>query len=365
MGKKSRQKRSRRNSGAKSSKSITTRNAKASWGLLVLGAFWLGGAGAMWGMKQMSGPEQVANPPKQPTVPPTPAETPTPALPSTVGGVTGCVHRPAFVSQLNLGEQIYIGTNLKGYKGLTLSAKQANGDVVVYQHPTWDDANHLAAYVLDAQGNIFTAPAPFVSLDENPPEEQNNLYKIDTNTGIMKLFMTLPWAAPPNTQNPFGIMGLAYDCETNSLYVSSVAGSTYDAEKGRIFQIDLGKNEVIHQLEGVDAIGLGIHRGVKEKRLYFGSGRNSSIRSVALDTSGKPESTQRLEFYLQQAPGGKDERAKRIQFPQKDAMLVKGIEFNYTLRAASDFVEHDYTYRYEAERDGWKFEEVHRREGTF
>jgi len=369
MGKKSRQKRQRQAARGSAPKRQTSgQNSWRKWlgavGLLLLLA------GALWGISRMSGPKPSSASPtttssEQTAVAATPDATPTPALPANIGGVRSCVHRPAFVSELNMGEQIYIGTNLKGYTGLTLSARDQNGELKVFQHPTWDDAHHLAAYVLDAEGNIFVAPAPFVSLDENPPEEQNNIYKIDTNTAVMSLYMKLPWAAPPNTQNPFGVMGLTYDCETNSLYASSVAGSTYDQEKGRIFQIDLSKDEIVNQLQGVDALGLGIHRGVTAKRLYFGSARNSSVRSVVLAEDGAIGEKQRLEFYLQQAPGGKDERAKRVQFPQKTKMLVKGIEFNYTLRAASDFVEHDYYYTYDLETDSWKFEKVELREQTF
>ncbi len=322
-------------------------------------------AGLVWWMGRHSAPAQPANPtPAASAQNLTPAPTPEPTLPPNIGPVTGCVHRPAFVSDLNLGNQIYIGTNLKGYKGLTLSAKQPDGRVIVYQHPTWDDAGNLAAYVLDGDGNIYVAPAPFVSLDENPPAEQNNVYKVDTHTGVMSLLMTLPWAAPPDTANPYGIMGLTYDCDTNSLYVSSVAGSTYDEERGRIFQIDLASAAIVSELDGVDAFGLGVYRGVNDKRLYFGSARNSGIRSVALDASGALGLEQRLEFYLLQAPGGQDERAKRIQFPKKDEMLVKGIEFNYTLRAASDFVEHDYTYRYNPAQDTWEFGQVRLRKGV-
>jgi len=318
--------------------------------------------GLFWWIGRGSAPAQPADP--TPAASAQAKETPTPALPANLGAPTGCIHRPAFISKLNLGDKIYIGTNLKGYKGLTFSAQQANGDMVVYQHPSWASAGNLAAYVLDGNGNIYVAPAPFVSLDENSPEEQNNIYKVDTNTGVMSLFMKLPWANPPDTTNPYGVMGLTYDCNTHSLYASSVAGSTYDEELGRIFQIDLNAVTVVSQLDGVDAFGLGVYRGVSGKRLYFGSARNSSIRSVALDEQGGMDETQRLEFYLLQSPGGQDERAKRIQFPEKDEMLVKGIEFNYTLRAASDFKEHDYTYRYDPATDAWEFVQVRLREGV-
>ena len=354
---KRRQKQTKRPARKRSKSKNTTWIILATLGLLVL-------VGAFWWMARHSAPGQPAD--STPTASAQAEETPTsePTPPPNIGAPTGCIHRPAFVSQLNLGNQIYIGTNLKGYTGLTLSAQQPDGRVTVYQHPTWDDAGSLAAYVLDQDGNIYVAPAPFVSLDENPPQEQNNIYKVDARTGVMSLYMTLPWAAPPDTRNPFGILGLTYDCDTHSLYASSVAGSTYDEELGRIFQIDPTTASIVSQMDGVDAFGLGVYRGVKDKRLYFGSARNSSIRSVVLDDAGALDAEQRLEFYLLQAPGGQDERAKKIQFPKRDEMLVKGIEFNYTLRAASDFAEHDYTYRYDPANDAWEFVQVKLREGV-
>jgi len=366
MGKKSRQKRARRTGKASSSRGQRKNDTSSrKWLLAALGLVVLLVAGGLWWARQGGEAEiaQITAEAKTPAADASPQFTPTPTLPPNIGPVNDCIHRPAFVSQLNLGDQLYIGTNLKGYMGLTISARQPDGRVAVYQHPTWDDAGNLAAYVLDADGNIYVAPAPFVSLDLNPPEEQNNIYKIDTNTGVMSLFIKLPWARPPDTTNPYGVMGLAYDCDTRSLYASSIAGSTYDEEVGRLFQIDTANADILSQFEGVDAFGLGVYRGVKGKRLYLGSARNSSIRSLPLAEDGSLGGEQRLEFFLQQAPGGKDERAKKIQFPEDDKMLVKGIEFNYTLRAASDFVEHDYTYRYDPANDAWEFESIRLREG--
>lgn len=283
-----------------------------------------------------------------------------------IGPPDACRVRPRFISDLGMGDQIYIGTNLRGYTGLTLSARDpSSGQMQVYQHPTWDDAGNLAPYVLDRAGNIYVGPAPFVSLDDNPPELQNRIYRVDSESGEMSLFMELPAAQPPSSSNPFGVMGLAYDCDTNSLYASSLAGSTYDAELGRIFQIDIDSASIVGQLEDVDAFGVSPYRGVNGKRLYFGSARDSSVRSVPLDDEGHFDGEQRVEFYLLAAEGGGDDRAKRIQFPERGQMLVKGIEFNYTLRAASDFKERDYTYRYLPEDDAWAFEDVRWREGEF
>jgi hypothetical protein len=319
------------------------------------------GADAVAETAELETPLPLTQPPAS-----TPLAAPTPTLAAFIGPPTECRARPRFISELGMGGQIYIGTNLQGYTGLTLSARDPNnGQMLVYQHPSWDDAGNLAPYALDRAGNIYVGPAPFVSLDNNPPELQNRIYRVDGESGEMSLFVELPAAQPPSSSNPFGVMGLAYDCDTDSLYASSLAGSTYDAELGRIFQIDVNSASVVSRLENVDAFGVGSYQGAQGKRLYFGSARDSSVRSVPLDDEGHFDGEQRVEFYLLAAPGGGDDRAKRIQFPERDQMRIKGIEFNYTLRAASDFKERDYAYRYQPLADTWEFEDVHWREEDF
>ena len=104
------------------------------------------------------------------------------------------------------------------------------------QHPTWREGGNLGAFINDSQGNFYLIPVPFVSVELNPPEKQTILYRIDALTGEMAPVLTLPAASPPSTTNPFGLMGLGLDCETNSLYVTSVAGSSADAGVGAHFQ---------------------------------------------------------------------------------------------------------------------------------
>jgi hypothetical protein len=122
----------------------------------------------------------------------------------------------------------------------------------------------------------------------NPIDQQSKVFKIDAATGVMSEFLRLPGAAPATQANPYGTLGLALDCETRSLYVSSVSGSDREREIGRIYRVDLSgpQPKITSQVEGVDALGLGVFKGIKARRLYFGGVRAAVVRSIVLDDKG-------------------------------------------------------------------------------
>ncbi len=279
----------------------------------------------------------------------------TPAAEQTYIGVTECRRLPQFPTDWGVSSRGLIGTTLQGFTGFTLSEPptEADPDGEVLQHETWDDAGMLGPYLLDRNGNIFTAPVPLTSLELNPPAEQNKLYLIDSETGEMSLFLELPAAQTPSTQNPFGVLGLAYDCETNSLYASSVAGSGPTEKVGRIYQIDLDSGEVINQLEGIDAIGIGIFRGAEGKRLYFGAARTPQLFSIALDEAGAFVSEPRTEFSLSEFPGLLNQRIRRVTFTRPNEMEFRTTEFNFSLRIASQPLGQVVTMTYDPAADSW------------
>ncbi len=272
------------------------------------------------------------------------------------GVVDTCRAYPAFMAKTGLGRQTAIDSRQRGFTGLRLQDMQTGK---TWQHESWDDAGHVGAFERDRQGNIYIAPAPEVSLLENPPELQNRIYKIDSKTAEMQLFMKLPWASPPSSSNPFGVLGLAYDCNTDSLYVSSVAGSGMKQELGRIYQIDVQKKKIVSQLDSVDAIGVSVFNTKKDKRLYYGSARSSNIFSVGLDANGSFYKTEpRYEFSLATLQGGNSTIAKKIRIKEKAqgiyTMTVKEMEFGFRLPAENNPFTNKYIFKYESD-DSWKF----------
>ncbi|MCB0047066.1 MAG: hypothetical protein KDD92_16700 [Caldilineaceae bacterium] len=278
------------------------------------------------------------------------------ALPSGRGDY--CRQAPAFAVQQGFtSSNTAIGTTLEGYMGLAFANVQ---DGSVYQDPTWDDAGYLGPFVYDKLGNIYTAPVPFINLINNPPDEQNRIYRVDTETGQMALWADLPAAGTLTQNNPFGVLGLFYDCDSDSVYAGSVAGSTATAEVGRIFQVSRATGEVTDMLENVDAMGVGVFNTVNGKRLYFGSGRDSGVRSIALDENGRFTGEPRVEFYLAQFEEGGNDKAQRITYTNENQMVIKGIEFNYSLRTASTIAVANYIMSYDAGQDAWTLDSVER-----
>jgi len=278
-----------------------------------------------------------------------------PPLPANyvVGGVTDCLVRPAFTADLGL-ESPAIDTSQVIAKGLVIREPFENGRY--YQHETWDDAGNVGPFAYDSQGDIYIGPTPLASLQTNPTAEQNWIYRVDSQTAVMEKYIELPWALPPSGANPFGIIGLGYDCDTESLYAATVAGSTALEEVGGIYQVDLKTGGIISQLDNTDAIGLGIFNGTSGKRLYYGSARSPEVYSVSLNAgTGEIYGEPRFEFSLAAQPGGSFDNANRIQFTDDGKMVVKGNEFSYSLQVASDPQRNIYTFRHEPSDDSWEF----------
>jgi len=274
-----------------------------------------------------------------------------------VGYVTGCQATPEFLADLGF-IQPAMDTTQRLATGLII--REMGGNNRVYQHPTWDDAGNVGPFARDHLGNLYLAPTPLVSLQLNPPEEQNKIYRVDSQTGEMSLFFDLPWNRPYVGGNPYGAVGLAYDCETNALYAASIAGSTAQDEWGSIYQINLDQNQIVSQFDGVDAIGIGVFNGRDGKRLYYGAARTPELYSIPLDAGGKFNGPSRLEFSLALLPGGSYDTAHRILFTVQNQMIIMGIEFSYSLQVASDPQRNVYTFDFNQEENSWELFTVQR-----
>lgn len=271
-------------------------------------------------------------------------------------GVTNaCQAMPAFISKAGLGAQVAIDTQQRGFTGIRLLNVQTGK---AWQHPSWDDAGHVGAFARDKAGNIYLAPTPEVSLAENPPELQNRIYKIDAQSGEMALWLELPAVASPSPANPFGTMGLFYDCDTDSLYASSLAGSTPKEAHGRIYRVAVAGKTVVSQLDNTDAIGVGVFNGAQHKRLYFGSARSSDVYSVALDAKGDFTADVRHEFSLATLPDGNSTSVRKFEFAERQGQFVmqaKELEFGFRLLAENNPHRRVYQFRYDPTNIGWQF----------
>lgn len=273
-----------------------------------------------------------------------------------LGVINNCRKVPSFVHALNM-QQPAIDSKQQGHEGGLLIRDIRNKNHT-WKHKSWLQSGFIGAFDRDNKGNIYVTPLPYVSLLKNPPEKQNQIYLINNKSAQMSLYLKLPFELSPNNKNPFGVLGVFYDCETHSLYVSSVAGSLPKEEKGAIFQIDLNTNKIISTLKNTDAVGIGVFNTLKGKRLYYGSARKPYIYSVRLDENGNFDGPKRYELSLSEIQGGDTTVAKKFIFKKvqnKYQMIIKETEFGFRLMAENNLNRKKYHFQFSLSSDKWMF----------
>ncbi|MCB0061596.1 MAG: hypothetical protein KDE19_05760 [Caldilineaceae bacterium] len=264
------------------------------------------------------------------------------------GPADACRRHPRFAGQLGFNERAFLSTSVSSIKGLVL-IQPADGDTPerVYQDPTWDDAGYLGHMTFDPIGNVYVFPSPRESLVDNPPEGQNTLYRVDTDSAAMTVWLPLESDIAPSSANPYGVMGTTYDCDTQSLYASTVAGSTASEEIGKIVRIDVATAAVVAELQGIDPFGLSIYNEVQQednavtKRLYFGAARAAEVYSILLDTAGDFVGQPQLELLLPDS----SLKPWRIVWDTNGDLVVRAMPFDFNLIATSERIEVPFRFR--------------------
>jgi hypothetical protein len=270
-----------------------------------------------------------------------------------------CKKNPQFIASMGFSPaKSYLSTSEERIMGLVLIESEIPGNpnarkTKVSQHPSWKRGGWLAPILIDDKGGIFTAPAPFINILDNPIANNNTIYKVDNATGEMNEFLKLPFADSINTDNPFGIIGMAYLCETHTLYVSTVAGSKRYEEKGHIYAVNSATGKIIDQINNTDAMGMGITYATGKRQLYFGTGRNSEIKSIALSSSGKFSGSPQFALSIEGLGPRGDDKVRKIRTDQFGNLIIHGMEFNFNLIAPREKQETIYQFSYNDEEKKW------------
>lgn len=222
-----------------------------------------------------------------------------------------------------------------------------------YQHPSWREAGWLSVLQLDRLGNIFVAPAPFISVLDNPVSKQNTLYIIKGTDQRMVPFIELPANIDTSGRNPFGITGVAYNCRDHLLYVASVAGSDLHTEKGTLYVIDATTAKIIDRFEGKDFFGLEVGVAGEKPLLLAGSTRTSEVYSFEIGSNGKLRGAPQPAFDLSNMGPRGDDKARKIVFNTDGTITVSGLAFSYNLIASTERPETLYTFLYDTELKKW------------
>jgi hypothetical protein len=270
-----------------------------------------------------------------------------------------CKKNPQFIAAMGFNPaKSYLSTSEERTMGLVLIESEMPGNpnarkIKISQHPSWKKGGWLAPILIDDKGSIFTAPAPFINILDNPIANNNTIYKVDNATGEMNEFVKLPFADSINTDNPFGIIGMAYLCEAHTLYVSTVAGSKRYSEKGHIYAINSVTGKIIDQINNTDAMGMGITYATGKRQLYFGTGRNSEIKSIAISSSGKFSGSPQFALSLEGLGPRGDDKVRKIRTDQFGNLIIHGMEFNFNLIAPREKQETVYQFSYNDEEKKW------------
>ncbi|MBL8310811.1 MAG: hypothetical protein JNL19_10350 [Burkholderiales bacterium] len=198
-------------------------------------------------------------------------------------------------------------------------------------HRSWSIAGDLGRVQRDAEGNVYTYPAPGVTLVRNPVSKSNIIYRVNTDTGVMAAFAELPREVPEASNNPFGLLALTLDCEQNALYAASVYGSTPGDERGRIARVDLASGAVRVVKRDIDALSLAVIRDDGEKRLLVGSARSGMVTSFPIADDGSVGEQERIEIDLQTIPRFGDRKPRSLRVDAAGSLLVRAMPFEFTL----------------------------------
>ncbi len=272
-----------------------------------------------------------------------------------------CKSQPAFIKSISFDPtRSAFSTSESKIKGLCLIQFNAKGDTnragkKIYQHPSWQMAGSLGPIQLDPQGNCFVGPIPLINLLDNPIAKQNTVYKVDSKTGEMKVFTELPIVDSVSPTNPHGILGFAYLCESSTLYVTSVQGSTRQKQNGFIYALDAITGKIIDKISGMDVLGIGISYIEGKRKLYLGSARTPDIYSVNLTKEGKFKGNPSLEISMSDIGPRGDDKARKIRFDKNGNMQVYAIEFNYNLTAPTEKQETLFNFTWNEEEKKWVY----------
>lgn len=255
-----------------------------------------------------------------------------------------CKTPPAFIRSLSanqgFGPASSLSTSERDLIGLAVVDfdPQSGKRIRAWQHPSWRSAGNLSAFALDQRGDVYVIPAPRVNLLDNPPAQQNRLYRIDSSSGEMTLALEFPVAASVNQRNPFAGLGLSYDCTLDSVFLSSVAGSTSRLQLGRVFRIALHPSAKIEStLSNIDIFAVTSVAVAGSTALLLGSARSGEISQIKLDSSGNfppAAATKPLLNIAALGPEGND-RARKIEVASDGIVTVRGTRFAYNLAQPS------------------------------
>ena len=236
-----------------------------------------------------------------------------------------CARQPNFLKKLRINSPVAIDLSQQKYKGLAFLYGQNMSESVHLK--TWEKFDHFSTYALDPQGNMYLTPMPYISIKKKTFEFQKNIYRLDSNSGKLEVWMTLE-DVHAGANNPYGLIALEYDCDDSSLWISAIDETNYEESKGVIYHIDIASKKILQRVDGVDALSLRLIKSDKGKFLLVGMAKEGVL-------SAYPMVNQKilLEPLKLWELTESNERIRKITFYAKNSLKLQTIPFSYSLVA--------------------------------
>lgn len=267
-----------------------------------------------------------------------------------------CAVVPLFAKRLGFTAPSFTSAD-KSRPGLLMVDSQDPSRV--FQHPSWRALGAVGPIAAGRSGELFFAPLPVVNTLGASPRERVTVYRVTPESGDAVAVLTIPTAALPDQTNPYGIVGLHYDCSRNKLLIASVSGSTYNSERGVIIVADPRVPQIIDTFSGVDALGISaLHTSDNGSWIVFGSARGPQLYRIRWDEKHKIRGSRIPIFTI---PGGGYQRARKIS-PTTSGIVVEVAEFRYMLVGQSEMRRPTLSLTYEPHEGLLSLQGQHERE---
>ncbi|NOT37421.1 MAG: hypothetical protein HOP11_08595 [Saprospiraceae bacterium] len=227
-----------------------------------------------------------------------------------------------------------------------------------FQDPSWTICGYAGSITTGRNGNVYVLPKANVNMLYNQPQNQNTIYVVDSESGKMTQWLSIPMARIPDNQNANGLLSAYYDCDNDNLIVCSIAGSNQKTEIGKVYTINTTTKNINTILENRDVLSVVTARIGNQKKLFYGLCRKSEIWSIDLDNNNIPIGKPNLEINISDLGPRGDDKARKIRIDQNGFLQIHGVPFFYNLTAPVNRQESIYTYQYNALNKKWILREI-------
>jgi len=268
--------------------------------------------------------------------------------PGTFSPSRTCSRPPRFLRRMHIPQPVMIDLSQKHYTGIALRYGKNFTQVL---HPKqWEQYAHFSTYALDTSGNLYLIPTPYISIHPSTFTLQKKLFRLDTTTGKINIFMDFE-DVNPRPQNPYGLNAIAYDCDDNTLWVAAIDESDYRHQRGVIYHIDPANKRIVQRVEGFDALTLRLIHTDRGKFLFAGSARDNGLYAFDI-TRGKGLASSPHKVLELPDPNA---HIRKIHLQGRNQLELQTIPFSYSLvaQAAKEDRTH-FSAKWSPEKQNWQ-----------